>query len=253
MVMVINHSRENQEEGIAGVLLVDKPAGLTSFKMVQQVRRATSVNKVGHAGTLDPFATGLLVIGVGRPTTRLMSRLMDGEKEYIATLRLGIETETQDLTGRIVTQLPVPELTRVEINGVLQQFVGESLQIPPRFSALKFQGKPLYFYARKGILVEKGPRPVIIKELTLLDFADDSLVVRVRCSKGTYIRTLAEDIGRALGCGAHLTTLRRIKSGSFSVHDSLCGQDLADREKAFVLVREYIIGIVEITDRLENS
>lgn len=250
--MVINHSRENQKEGIAGVLLVDKPAGLTSFKMVQQVRRATSVKKVGHAGTLDPFATGLLVIGVGRPATRLMSRLMDGEKEYVATLRLGIETETQDLTGKIVSELPVPELTRDEINGVLQQFVGENLQIPPRFSALKFQGKPLYFYARKGILMEKGPRPVIIKELALLDFVADSLFIRVRCSKGTYIRTLAEDIGRALGCGAHLTTLRRIKSGSFSVHDSLCGQDLVDREKAFILIREYIIGIVEITERLEN-
>ncbi len=217
----------------AGVFVIDKPAGPTSFKMVSGVRRVLGIKKVGHAGTLDPFATGLLVVCVGRPATRMIARMMDGQKEYLATLCLGIETETFDPEGTVVARRPVGHLRAEQIEDCLRLFRGEQLQVPPIYSALKHQGKPLYHYARQGISIVKEARPVFIETLERTDGGFDlaggegtQLSLRVVCSKGTYIRSLAADIGRSLGCGAHLTELRRIKSGCFTLEQSFPGAEL---------------------------
>lgn len=207
----------------AGIFLLDKPVGPSSFRMVQLVRRALSIKKVGHAGTLDPFASGLLIICAGRPATRLISQFMDGHKRYEAVLRLGIETTTQDLDGEVVAQKEVGAFAREELEQSLAGFVGHQLQIPPQYSALKHLGKPLYHYARRGIVIEKAARPITIFKLQLLEAGHDTLRIMVDCSKGTYIRTLAADIGRVLGCGAHLVALRRLQSGSFTVADAVDG------------------------------
>ena len=216
-----------------GVFLIDKPEGPSSFQMVRHVRRLLGIKKVGHAGTLDPFASGLLVVCAGRPATKLISAIMDGEKEYLATLRLGVETETQDPEGGITARTPVGRLSPEQIEDCLQRFRGEVDQVPPKYSALKYQGKPLYFYARRGIEVTKESRRIVIRTLVRTDDDQDldgdeaDLPIRVVCSRGTYIRTLAADIGRSLGCGAYLTQLRRIKSGCFSIEDSFPGADFA--------------------------
>lgn len=213
----------------AGVFLVDKPVGPSSFDMVRKVRRALGVKKVGHAGTLDPFASGLLVICAGRPATRMISRLMEGEKEYLATLKLGVETTTQDPEGEIVAHHGVGSLDQKLVEGCLEKFRGEQQQVPPAYSALKHKGKPLYHYARRGIEVKKEPRRVSIRTLEPLGRAGDrcnvkdELQIRVVCSKGTYIRTLAFDIGRELGCGAYLSDLRRVRSGVFFVENAFPG------------------------------
>jgi tRNA pseudouridine55 synthase len=227
-----------QPVAAAGVILVDKPVGPTSFRMVQLVRRALQIKKVGHTGTLDPFASGLLVICSGRAATRTIPLLMEGEKEYTATLKLGIETDSQDLTGTVIRRRPLPaDLSGTRIEECLRSFAGEHLQQPPNFSALKFQGKPLYYYARKGIAVEKEPRPVFIRAIEALEWQEDLLRIRVVCGKGTYIRTLAADIGASLGCGAHLIALRRLRSGSFSVADAVAGDALGqDRQAACELL-----------------
>jgi tRNA pseudouridine55 synthase len=216
----------------AGVFLVDKPVDITSFKVVSKLRRILKIKKVGHAGTLDPFATGLLIVCAGRPATRLISRFMDGEKEYLATLRLGVETETLDTEGAVTASTPVGEISSFQVEKCLQGFRGRQMQVPPAYSALKHKGKPLYYYARKGIEVIKDPREVNISTLERTDGsqtltgAEADLCIRVVCSKGTYIRALAADIGRSLGCGAHLVQLRRTKSGCFSVDGSLTWDDL---------------------------
>ena len=221
-------AEENNQRPDAGVVLIDKPRGLTSFAMVRQVRRLLGIKKVGHAGTLDPFATGLLIVCVGRPATRLIDRFMAGGKRYQALLQLGVETETQDPEGRVTATAPVPSLTEAEIRDCLAAHVGRQLQAPPPFSAAKHQGKPLYHYARQGILIAKEPKEIEISLLALggYDPLTQRLAVEVACSRGTYIRVLGADIGRDLGCGAHLLELRRLSSGSFRVADSLPGEAL---------------------------
>ena len=230
--------------------MVDKPVGPSSFRIVQMIRRALSIKKVGHAGTLDPFASGLLIICVGRPATRLISQFMGGDKLYEAELQLGVETDTQDPEGEIIARREIPVLDQGQVADCLAGFVGEQLQVPPQFSALKHNGKPLYHYARRGIKVEKAARPVIIRELTLLAFTGDTLRIRVRCSKGTYIRTLAADIGNALGCGAHLIALRRLESGCFTVAEALDGDKLFDREQAARELLPHAMSVAEALDRL---
>lgn len=210
-----------KEEFSAGVFLIDKPAGPSSFKIVQRFRRVLGIKKVGHAGTLDPFASGLLIVCAGRPATRIIDQLMAGEKEYEATIRLGVATDTQDLEGEVVETRPVPGLDQDRIESCLEKFVGEQLQTPPKYSALKHKGKPLYYYARRGIDVVKEARPVEIKKIDCLEAAGDLLRIRVVCSKGTYIRTLAADIGEALGCCGHLLELRRTRSGVFKVSEAM--------------------------------
>lgn len=216
----------------AGVFLVDKPVDISSFGVVSRLRRILQIKKVGHAGTLDPFATGLLIVCAGRPATKLISQFMDGKKEYLATLRLGVETETQDTEGAVTGRRSVGEISNLEVEGCLQKFRGRQMQVPPAYSALKHKGKPLYYYARKGIDIAKDPREI---EITTLERTDGcqtlsgeeaELGIRVVCSKGTYIRTLAADIGRSFGCGAHLVQLRRTRSGCFSVDESLTWDDL---------------------------
>jgi tRNA pseudouridine55 synthase len=209
-----------------GVYPVCKPEGITSFKMVQQMRRILGIKKIGHTGTLDPFASGVLVICVGRSATRLIPQLMEGDKEYVATLRLGVTTETQDPEGRIVAERPVPELNEMDIRQCLNRFKGEQMQTPPSYSALKHKGKPLYYYARRGIKIEKPPRLINIKELECLDLAGETINLKIVCSKGTYIRTLAADIGEFLGCGAHLKKLQRTRNGYFTLDQTLDGKKL---------------------------
>ena len=225
---------DNEKAAVQGVVAVSKPAGVTSFRIVQKVRYLLGIKKVGHTGTLDPFATGVLVICVGRPATRLISRLMEGDKEYEATLQLGVTTETQDPEGRILDKRPVPVLSENVIQNCMKRFTGLQLQTPPSYSALKHKGKPLYYYARKGIKVDKEPREVDIKELECIDSGRDTMTIRVVCSKGTYIRTLAADIGEFLGCGAYLSKLKRIRNGYFSIENCLPGEILfredADRD-----------------------
>lgn len=237
----------------AGVFLVDKPVGPSSFRMVQLVRRALSIKKVGHAGTLDPFASGLLVICAGRAATRLISGFMDGDKVYEAVLKLGIATDSQDLEGRVLLTRSVPSLTKETAEACLAPFRGEQLQVPPQFSALKHKGKPLYHYARKGVIIEKEPRTIVIHELTLLALTPETMRIRVRCSKGTYIRTLAADIGEALGCGAHLIELRRLASGFFSVEDAIDGGLLTEREQARALLLARMLTVSRVQALLAAS
>src|SRR3989339_1032690 len=222
----------------AGIFLVDKPVGPSSFRMVQLVRRALSIKKVGHAGTLDPFASGLWIICSRPPPPRLISKFMEGTKRYEAVLRLGIETTTQDLEGEVTAQKEVGAFAREELAYCLAGFVGEQLQTPPQYSALKHLGKPLYHYARKGITIEKAPRLITIFQLQLLEAGPDTLRIMVECSKGTYIRTLAADIGGALGCGAHLDALRRLQSGPFTVDQAVDGAMLQDS----ALARQALLG-----------
>ena len=202
--------------------------------MVRSVRRIFGVKKVGHAGTLDPFASGLLVVCIGRPATRLIGLLMEGEKTYHATVVLGMVSTTQDPEGEISPGGPVSGLGRDTIEAVLDSFRGTIMQTPPRFSALKHKGKPLYHYARKGIEITKEPREVTVHELELTGLPPvpgdglPTMDLRIKCTKGTYIRSLAEDIGNALGCGAYLSALRRTQSGCFAVEDSIPGDSLDD-------------------------
>jgi len=254
MVKVYNNSEgyapSDGMPGRAGIFLVDKPAGPTSFKIVQQIRRALNIKKVGHSGTLDPFASGLLVICAGRSATRIIPQLMDGEKEYEATLQLGVETDTQDPEGKVIAEKAVPTLYSDDIRRCLSGFVGEQLQSPPSYSALKHEGRPLYYYARRGIKVVKKPRQIEIMAIDCLHFEAEKLTIRVICGKGAYIRTLAADIGRALGCGAHLKALRRIRNGPFSVFNGLPGEKLASRDEAVRLLRKHWMTVENVTTLL---
>lgn len=219
-----------QAEFESGVFLIDKPAGPTSFAMVRSMRRVLGLKKVGHAGTLDPFASGLLIICAGRRATKMISAFMQGEKEYQATLCLGVETETLDPEGAVTRRCPIDRIEGERIEDCLAGFRGAQQQVPPVYSALKHKGRPLYYYARKGIEIVKEPREVFIRTLERTDgsqdlLGDEALLrLRVVCSKGTYIRTLAADIGRQLGCGAYLKELRRLRSGCFSVTQGISAE-----------------------------
>jgi tRNA pseudouridine55 synthase len=201
-----------------GVLLVDKPSGPSSNKVLQRAKALLGVRKAGHAGTLDPLATGLLIVLAGE-ATKFAGLLLDQDKEYVATLRLGETTSTGDAEGALLERREVP-VDDARVREALKRFEGDIAQLPPMHSALKRDGVPLYKLARQGIAVERRPRRVRIDEIEALRVALPEVVLRVRCSKGTYVRTLAEDIGAALGCGAHLRALRRTASGRFRVEDA---------------------------------
>jgi tRNA pseudouridine55 synthase len=204
---------------VNGVLLLDKPHGISSNGALQSARRLFNAAKAGHTGTLDPLATGLLPLCFGE-ATKFASALLDADKEYAATLQLGVITDTGDAEGAVLQRRPV-SVTKSDVETVLPQLTGAILQVPPMHSALKRDGKPLYTYARAGIEVERKPRPVSIHQLQLIDFAVDRVSIVVACSKGTYIRTLAEDIGNLLGCGAHLAALRRTRIGRLDIADAI--------------------------------
>lgn len=204
-----------------GILLVDKPAGITSYDVIRKVKKALNLSKIGHAGTLDPFATGLLVVLIGRKYTRMQPRIMQGEKVYRAVIRIGVETDTGDLTGNVIRKWTqdLPDIN--EINRVLESFVGDILQKPHPFSAVKYQGRPLYYYARKGIDVPIKSRQVTMYELNTGVWTPPDLDITIRVSKGFYVRSLAMDLGQKLGTGAVVTSLRRLSVGNFMVQDAV--------------------------------
>ncbi|WP_227370412.1 tRNA pseudouridine(55) synthase TruB [Halomonas sp. M20] len=199
---------------VNGVLLLDKPAGMSSNHALQRVRRLFQAQKAGHTGTLDPMATGLLPVCFGE-ATKFSSYLLDADKRYRTYVRLGEITDTGDAEGEIVERRSVAGFTDADIEKVLASFCGEIDQVPPMYSALKHQGKPLYELARQGKTIERAPRRVRVYDMRLLARDAMGFELEVACSKGTYIRTLAEDIGQALGCGAHITALRRLRTGAF--------------------------------------
>lgn len=217
-----------------GVLIVDKAPGMTSHDVVAIVRRALDIKKVGHCGTLDPLATGLLIVVIGRGT-KIQDLLMSEDKEYIGTLKLGEMTDSQDADGEVIETRPVPELTRERIDEAFAKFHGDFYQMPPMVSAIKKDGVPLYKLARQGKTVEREPRFVHVfaheiqrMELPEIDF-------RVVCSKGFYVRTYAFDIGNDLGCGAHLKALRRTKSGKFTLEHAVTVEDLKTKPRAEIV------------------
>ena len=213
-----------------GVLLVDKIEGVTSAEVVRVVKRGLTGKKVGHLGTLDPFASGLLPLCIG-DGTKIAQFLIAEQKKYTGTIRLGIETDTLDATGTILRQAPVPSYGLATLRDLERQFFGEYWQTPPMYSAIKRHGIPLYKLARHGVEVEREARQVIIEEFTLTPEGDHMLSFSLTCSKGTYVRALAADIGAALGCGAHLATLRRTAFGLFTVSEAVPFLILRDRRE----------------------
>ena len=210
---------------IDGVLLVDKSQAMTSHDVVAITRRALNTKKVGHCGTLDPLATGLLIITIGRGT-KIQDLLMSEDKEYIGTLKLGEETDSQDSDGQVTKSSPVPEFTREQIDAAFAKFHGDFYQTPPMVSAIKKDGVPLYKLARQGKVVEREPRFVHVYAHEIIAIRPTEIDFRVVCSKGFYVRTYAHEIGAELGCGAHLKALRRTKSGRFSVEGAITVDEL---------------------------
>lgn len=208
-----------------GVLIVDKAPGMTSHDVVAIVRRALNTKKVGHCGTLDPLATGLLIVVIGRGT-KIQDLLMSEDKEYVGTLKLGETTDSQDADGQVIETKPVPELSRERIDEAFAKFDGDFYQMPPMVSAIKMDGVPLYKLARQGKTVEREPRFVHIFAHEIKRVELPEIEFRVVCSKGFYVRTYAFDIGNDLGCGAHLKALRRTKSGKFNLDHAVSIEDL---------------------------
>ncbi len=211
---------------IEGVLLVDKPPGLTSHDVVHRLRRKLAMKKIGHAGTLDPMATGVLVMLIGK-ATRISQYLMSVDKAYEGEITLGVVTDSQDAEGEVMETRPVPPLSETEVRTVMKTFLGDQYQTPPMHSAIKIDGVKLYQLARKGEEVEREPRFIRIAAFELLAFARPKLTFRLECTKGTYVRTIAHDLGQKLGCGAHLCALRRTATDKFRIEDA---RTLADIE-----------------------
>lgn len=242
---------------VDGVILLDKPLGISSQQAVSRVRHLFNAAKAGHTGTLDPAADGLLPICLGE-ATKFSHLLLDADKSYMATVRLGIVTTTGDAEGEVVESKP-PVTDRAVIERALEKFRGDIIQVPPMHSALKHRGVPLYEYARKGVEIERQPRTVRIEVLQIIDLKENYLKIQVRCSKGTYIRVLAADIGAALGCGASLSALTRTQAGALSLaHEAACTLDAlrlmpeAGREARMLPVDTLLVGLPVVNvDALE--
>jgi len=225
-----------------GIIIIDKPVGWTSMDVCGKLRGILKTKKVGHAGTLDPMATGVLPVFVGN-ATRAVSYAEGGDKEYVAGLRLGLTTNTQDTTGEVVAERPV-SVTRAQLEDVLARFTGEIDQVPPMYSAIKINGQKLYQLARKGQEIERPPRRVTIHELALLEPEDGDWRLRIRCSKGSYVRALCHDIGQALGCGGCMSALRRTMAAGFTLAESRSIEDVQAQGEALLsptdsLFRQY--------------
>ncbi|MEI6350119.1 MAG: tRNA pseudouridine(55) synthase TruB [Verrucomicrobiota bacterium] len=233
-----------QLSNLDGVLLIDKAPGMTSHDVVAMVRRALNTKKVGHCGTLDPLATGLLIVVIGRGT-KIQDLLMSEDKEYVGTMTLGAMTDSQDADGQVTETRPVPELAPKQIEAAFAKFDGDFYQMPPMVSAIKQGGVPLYKLARQGKTVEREPRFVHVFAHEIKQIALPEIEFRVVCSKGFYVRTYAFDIGNELGCGAHLKTLRRTKSGKFNLERSVTVDDL--RTKTAAELTEKIISLPEVS------
>lgn len=234
---------------IDGVLLLDKPSGISSNQALQQAKRLLQAAKAGHTGSLDPLATGLLPLCFGE-ATKFSHFLLDADKSYRASIKLGVTTTTGDAEGEVVNASPV-SLTRAQIKAALDRFIGSIAQVPPMYSALKHQGRPLYTYARDGIEIDRKARDVIIHTITLERFEQDELEIVVTCTKGTYIRTLAEDIGNSLACGGHLIGLRRLSTGHFELQDALTLEQLetlplVERDRQLLSADALINGLPEV-------
>jgi tRNA pseudouridine55 synthase len=227
-----------------GVLLVDKAPGMTSHDVVAMVRRRLNTKKVGHCGTLDPLATGLLIIVLGRGT-KIQDLLMSEDKEYVGAMTLGVTTDSQDADGQVVETKPVPELTREQIDAAFAKFEGDFYQMPPMVSAIKKEGVPLYKLARQGKVVEREPRFVHVFAHEIKEVRLPEIDFRVVCSKGFYVRTYAFDIGNELGCGAHLKTLRRTKSGRFDLQRSVTVEDLQTKDAGEIISK--MISLPEVS------
>lgn len=225
-----------------GVLLVDKPAGMTSHDVVYRLRRKLQMKKIGHAGTLDPMATGLLVMLIGK-ATRISQYLISVDKFYEGEATLGVVTDSQDAQGEMMETRPVPPFTEAEVREVMKGFLGDQYQMPPMHSAIKIGGVPLYKMARKGEEIEREPRFIRISSFELTSFTLPKLTFSVHCTKGTYVRTIAHDLGKKLGCGAHLSALRRTGSGKFTISqcltlDQIEASSLPEIEKRLIPVYE---------------
>lgn len=212
--------KDNIKNVVSGVLVLDKPVGLTSHDIVQIIRRGTGIRRAGHTGTLDPRASGVLVVLVG-PAVRLSEYVSASDKRYQATISLGSSTDTYDAEGSVTESFPIEELSEEKFDEILQQFVGEIEQVPPPYSAVKVKGRKAYEMARKGEDVELEPRVINVYSLEILEWAPPEAVIDVYCSSGTYVRSLANDLGKSLGTGAHLVGLRRTKSGRFTLRDAV--------------------------------
>lgn len=212
--------RRHKGRNISGIVLLDKPLGITSNSALQKVKRLFNAAKAGHTGSLDPLATGLLPLCLGE-ATKVSGFLLDADKSYLATIKLGVKTSSADAEGDVIETRPVENYSKKEIISAIENFIGDIEQIPPMHSALKVDGQPLYKLAHQGKVIERNARSVHIFDIELLRYEGDELDIAVHCSKGTYIRTLAEDIGETLGCGAHLSALRRTASGPFELKDSV--------------------------------
>ena len=206
--------RNKKGRDITGIIVVDKPTGRSSNHVLQQVKRLFDAKKAGHTGSLDPLATGLLPICLGE-ATKVSSYLLDADKRYQVTCQLGVITDSGDSDGKVIETNTVPQFNETDLLPLIAKFIGEQDQVPPMYSALKYQGQPLYKLARQGIVVERKSRKITIYDINLLSCTSDSFTLDVTCSKGTYIRTLVEDISHALGCGGHVTMLRRVEVAGY--------------------------------------
>ena len=220
------------EEG--EILLIDKPLGWTSFDVVKRIRWSFDLEKVGHAGTLDPKATGLLIVCTGKKT-KAIGRFVGLEKEYIGTLELGIRTPSHDTETEVTEQRPFGDVTMEKLRTAVEKFLGKQLQKPPMYSAVKYGGKPLYKYARKGRSVEREPKEVEVCEFAITGFEPPRADFRIVCSKGTYVRTLVDDLGQKLGCGATLLALRRTRIGQYHVSQAMTVEQLENTRGATVV------------------
>jgi len=215
-----------------GLLLVDKEKGRTAFYLVKILRKISGIQKIGHAGILDPFATGVMVMLVGRPYTRISDTFLNNDKEYVATIKFGEATDTFDCDGTLIqTSDKIP--TIAEIESVVAEFQGSIMQVPPMFSAKKVAGQKLYLLARKGIEIERRPVQIEVKT-TILDYSYPELKIQVSCSKGTYIRSIASEIGEKLGCFGHLIALQRNRSGSFHLKDCIDAKSLSEPSFSYI-------------------
>ena len=222
----MSRQRRRRVRNISGIVVLDKANGLSSNAALQEVKRLYEANKAGHAGSLDPLATGVLPVCLGE-ATKVSQFLLDSDKRYRARIKLGIRTDTGDSEGSIIERNAGISVSRKAIERALTKFKGEIEQVPPMHSAIKMNGVPLYKLARKGIAVEREPRLVTLYQICLVEFVHSELELEISCSKGTYIRTIADDLGQELGCGAHVIELRRTQAGVFTEKDSISSEELA--------------------------